>query len=97
MRRDEALDLLWCHREEIIHRFSVKALYLFGSVARDQATNDSDVDALVEFDGLPTFKRFMGLKLYLEDLFDRPVDLVTRKALKSWARTSVEQEAIRAA
>ena len=60
IRRDGALTLLERHRDERVRRFSIKALYLFGSVARDEAMPASEVDALVEFDGSPTFKRFMA-------------------------------------
>ncbi|MBI2939097.1 MAG: metallopeptidase family protein, partial [Chloroflexi bacterium] len=55
--------------------FGVKSLALFGSVARDEAGPESDVDVLVEFDGPPTFDQYIGLKLYLEDLLGAHVDL----------------------
>ena len=55
---------------------------MFGSVARNEATAQSDVDVLVDFDGPATFDAFMGLKLLLEDTLRTRVDLVTRAALK---------------
>jgi len=78
-------------------RFGVRFLALFGSVARDEAAGESDVDVLVEFDGPATFERYMGLKFHLEDLLGRRVDLVTRRALRQELRPAVEQEAIRVA
>jgi predicted nucleotidyltransferase len=42
-------------------------LALFGSVARDEATAESDVDLLVEFEGGATFDRYMDLKFFLEE------------------------------
>lgn len=92
MRQDEIIRLL-SERQAEIQRFGVRSLALFGSVARDMAREDSDVDILVEFDGPPGFGRFMDLKFFLEDLLGRRVDLVTRKALKPRLRTRVEEEA----
>lgn len=96
MRRDEALAVLRAHRGDL-ERFGVKSLALFGSVARDEAEPDSDLDLLLEFEGAGTFDRYMGLKLYLEDLLGSRVDLVMRKALKARMLPSVEREAVRVA
>jgi len=93
MRRDEILRSLREHRAEL-ERFGVKSLAFFGSVARDEAQEDSDVDILVEFTEPPGFIRFMDLRFFLEDLLGCRVDLVTRKALKPRLRSRVEKEAI---
>ena len=69
MRRADVIALIAVHRDEIIDRFAVRSLSLFGSVARDEARADSDVDLLVEFEGPTTFDGHMGLLVYLEDLF----------------------------
>lgn len=71
------------------------SLALFGSVARNEAGPDSDVDLLVTFAAPPTFDRFMDLKFYLEDLLGRRADLVTAAALKPRLKAIVEREAIR--
>lgn len=96
MRRDEVLATIRNHWNEI-ETFNVQALFLFGSVARDEARPDSDIDLLVEFAGPATFDGYMGLKIYLEDLFGCSVDLVTHRALKPRLRPMVEKEAIRVA
>jgi predicted nucleotidyltransferase len=96
MGRNEILQILNDHKAEL-KRFGVGSLALFGSTARDEAGTDSDVDILVEFDGAPSFGRFMDLKFYLEDLLGCPVDLVTRRALKPRLRTRVEEEAVHVA
>jgi predicted nucleotidyltransferase len=93
MRRNEVLRLLSAHRADL-RKFGVRSLAFFGSVARDEARPDSDVDILVEFVKPPGFSRFMDLKFYLEDLLASPVDLVTQKALKPRLRTQIEKEAI---
>ncbi len=94
MNRDEVLDLLQAHKKILSQRFGVSALTLFGSIARDQAKDDSDVDILVRFGGPATSKAYFGVQFYLEDLLGRPVDLVTDKALRAEFRPYVEREAI---
>ncbi len=96
MRRAEALAILHAHRTDL-EPFGVKSLALFGSVARDEAGPESDLDLLLEFEGAATFDRYMGLKLLLEDLLGCRVDLVMRKALKARMLPSVEREAVRVA
>lgn len=70
-------------------------LALFGSVVRDSARADSDVDILVSFDGPVTSSRYLGVQFSLEDLLGRRVDLVTDKALRPGLRPYVERGAVR--
>jgi len=79
---------------QLFETFQIKSLALFGSIARDEATEASDLDFLVEFEGAATFDRYMDLKFSLEDLFGKPVDLVTRRSLKPQIAESVLEEAI---
>ena len=76
---------------------SVASLSLFGSVARGDSTEDSDIDLLVRFDGSASFDRYMDLKLFLEDLLERRVDLVTEQALREEIRAHVQQDLLRVA
>jgi len=94
MRRDDVLHLLTQARPELTRLFAVKRLCLFGSTARDEAREDSDVDILVEFEGPATFDGYFGLLHYLEGLLGHPVDLVTENGLKERLRPQVEKEAI---
>ena len=94
MNRDEVLDLLRDHKATLSQRFGVAELSLFGSFARDQATDDSDIDILVQFDGPTTSKRFFGAQFYIEDLLGRRVDLVTEKALRAELRPFVERKIV---
>ncbi len=94
MDKQQALDVLHAHRAEIIRRFGVKQLALFGSTARGEARPDSDVDVLVDFREGATLRGYMGLKFYLEELLNQPVDLVTQQALRKELRPYVEKEAI---
>jgi uncharacterized protein len=91
MGRDEVIELLRAHRAEI-DAFGVKSLALFGSVARDEARPDSDVDVLVEFEGPTTFRRRVGLLMYLEELLGRKVDLATPRMLTSRIVANVERD-----
>lgn len=94
--RSEILDTLEQHRDAI-RVYGVTSLRLFGSSARDEATSESDVDLLVGFEATPSFSHFMKLRIYLEDLLGRKVDLVTESGLKERVRPLVEQDAIRVA
>ena len=78
-------------------RFGVKSLALFGSVARNQATEASDLDFIVDFEGPVTFDRYMDLKIFLEDLFDKKIDLAIEDSLKAQIRQKVFEEAINVA
>ena len=78
-------------------RFGVRDLSVFGSVARDEAGEGSDVDVLVDFDGPATFDGFMGLRALLEDTLRVRVDLVTRSALRPRLKARIEAEARRVA
>jgi len=91
--RDFVLSTLKEHSEDI-KNLGVKTLALFGSTARNEATTDSDLDFLVEFKAELTFKRYMKLKFFLEDLFNKNVDLVIKTDLKPQIRESVINEAI---
>ena len=94
MNRQTVLTRLTGSIKEIRQRFSVKALSIFGSIARDEASDDSDVDVLVVFDQKANFDGFMELKFYLEELLGTGVDLVTDKALRPQVRRAIEGEII---
>jgi len=77
--------------------FGVASLHLFGSVARGDADESSDIDLLVAFDGPATFDQYMDLKLYLEDLLGRRVDLVTERGLRDEIRPHLVGDLLRVA
>ena len=65
--------------------FGVRKIGIFGSFARDEATSNSDVDVLVEFDpDRKTFDNFMNLSFFLEDILQRRVELVTTSSLSPY-------------
>ena len=71
--------------------FGVGEIGIFGSYARDEACEESDIDILVEFDG-PVGWEFLDLKDHLEELLDIEVDLVTKKALKPGMKQRILEE-----
>jgi predicted nucleotidyltransferase len=83
-------------KEGTLRRLGVRRLGLFGSVARDEAREASDLDFVVELDE-KTFDRYMDLKLYLEELFGCPVDLVLADSIKPRLRSTILDEAVYAA
>lgn len=70
----------------ILERYGVIKASLFGSLARDEATEDSDIDLLVEIKKNISLFDFIGLKLDLEEALGKKVDLVEFKAIKPLLR-----------
>ncbi|QTP56234.1 nucleotidyltransferase family protein [Billgrantia sulfidoxydans] len=95
MNRTETLQLLREHLPTLSSEYGVTSLSLFGSMSRNEARDDSDIDILVSFEGPATSAHYFGVQFYLEDLLGHPVDLVTDKALRPELRPHVEREAVR--
>lgn len=95
MNRDEVVSLLRANGEWLRKEFGVKSLALFGSVARDEASPESDVDLLVEFDRPTGYFGLVRCQLRLEELLGCPVDLGTPGTLRPAMRQRIDKEAIR--
>jgi uncharacterized protein len=79
---NDFMDQLKSKLDEIKHLFMVKNLGIYGSFAKGNLNQSSDIDVLVEFEhGHKTLDNLMGLKYYLEGLFQKEVDIVTKEAL----------------
>lgn len=87
------IDILKSHEREIKEKFGVRRIGLFGSFARGEQKDTSDVDILVEFEE-PTFDNFMNLAFFLEDLFGRRVELVTPDSLSPYIAPYVKKEVV---
>jgi len=94
LSKDKALAILTRLKPELMKRFSVTRLALFGSTVNDRAQVDSDVDIMVAFAGPATSERYFGVQFLLEDELGRHVDLVTEKALRPELRPFIKREAI---
>lgn len=81
MTREEFFARIEPHRAEL-EAASVKRIGVFGSVARNEARPDSDVDVLVEFHETPDLIDFISFKERLEEILGTSVDLATPRALK---------------
>ncbi len=97
MKRNDVLRILQKERQELIDRYNISTLSVFGSVARDDARQDSDVDILVEFSQPIGLFQFIELQQRLESLLGSKVDLGTPRSLKPRIKEQVLQEAIRVA
>lgn len=71
-----------------LRKMGVERIGLFGSYARDEADPASDIDILVRL-SQPSFRTFMGVKFYLEELLEHPVDLVLEDSLRDELRLTV--------
>jgi predicted nucleotidyltransferase len=65
---------------------------IFGSIARNEATEESDIDILVDFDSKKGLFGFADLKFYLEEILGCRVDLVTKRALHPALKTRILSE-----
>ncbi len=79
-------------KKELAKKYSVKKIGIFGSFARDDANERSDVDILVEYNESPGFFEFIELEDYLKEKLGRNVDLATKNALKPSIRKRVLSE-----
>jgi predicted nucleotidyltransferase len=96
--RDAVLAVLRANRGRLAGTYGVRDLQLFGSVARGDATETSDVDLIVEFDpDRITLSTFLDFTDDLEALLGRRVDVVSLPKLTPRLRAQVEAEAIRVA
>ena len=78
-----------------LRSFGVRRIAVFGSVARNAATTDSDIDILADFPrGQVTPAKLFGLQDFLEDLFQRKVDVITVNSLKPYSRDLVMRDAV---
>jgi uncharacterized protein len=93
MKRDDVLATIATHQKQL-QEMGVKSLNLFGSVARDEARLDSDVDFLVEFNRPGGLFQLLQVQYYLEDILGASVDLGTEDALREHLREPVLKDVI---
>jgi predicted nucleotidyltransferase len=79
---------------EICRRNDVDRLSIFGSIARGEATEDSDIDLLVHFATPKSLLTIIGLEEQIEAAVGKPVDLLTEAALSPYLRESILQDLV---
>lgn len=95
--RDRAMRILRNTMPALQERFGVVSVRLFGSLARDEAGPQSDVDILVEFSGPVSLFVLAELREFLMEALGRPVDVGTEGSLRPRIREAVVAEAVRVA
>ena len=91
MRRQDIERILKEQKKYLSDKYFVERIGIFGSYSRDEQTEKSDIDILVEFKR-PVGFEFLDLKDYLESLFQKQVDLVTTNALKPLMKDDIMNE-----
>lgn len=96
MKRSEAIEKLK-NQADAIRALGATSLYLFGSVARDEAGPQSDLDLFIDYDPTKKFSLvdLSGLKIFLEEEFSTDVDVTTRNSLHPRLKDKIEASAIR--
>lgn len=95
MDRDRIIEILREHRPSLERR-GVHHAALFRSVARGEQGPNSDIDILIDIGDRPDLDvyQYVGLQDYIAELFDGPVDVVSRQGLKDYVRSSVLADAV---
>ena len=96
MNRETILTYLAAHKDEFEERFGIAPLALFGSFARDEAGEASDIDLLIRYSNSATdaYTNKRSLKMLLEKQFHRSVDLANEKCLKPFVRENILRDAV---
>ncbi|MEI6292550.1 MAG: nucleotidyltransferase family protein [Methanomicrobiales archaeon] len=92
--REEVMARLRSLKEEIASRYDVREIGIFGSVARGEDDQKSDIDLLVEFGPDADLITFIGLWQYLEEAFGTKIDLVSKGGLRSDMRDAVMRDLV---
>ena len=91
--REEYIALIASHAGELQNTFGITSLRIFGSVARNEHHEGSDVDVYVEMP--PKFFLVVRLKAYLEELLDNPVDIIRKhQHLNPFLLKEIEKDGI---
>jgi uncharacterized protein len=91
--RDEIINCLAANKELLQSKFPLKSIALFGSYARNEQNENSDIDVLVEFQQ-PVGFEFIELLEDLEKIFNHKVDLISKKGVKAHYLPYIEDDAI---
>jgi predicted nucleotidyltransferase len=94
MDSQEVLTKLRELKPTITARYKVREISLFGSFVREEQGVSSDIDLFAEFEDNADLFDLIGLALYLEEILQRPVDVVPKQALRAELRESVLHQAV---
>ena len=94
MTKVDIVNFLSSHKQELQEKFGITKLALFGSYARDEQTEDSDIDIAVEIQSQNKFRSFFSLKAYLEEHLNHSVDLGIESTFKPIVKQYIEKDII---
>ncbi len=94
MTKEEILSFLKYKKSFLSQRFGVKSIALFGSYAKDEQNEDSDIDIAVEIESENKFKSFFDLKYYLEEHLKKRVDLGIESTIKPIVKEHIKDDII---
>ncbi|HNS33362.1 MAG TPA: nucleotidyltransferase family protein [bacterium] len=90
LSKKEIMEILGKNKEMLL-KYDVKKIGLFGSFVRNEQKPESDIDLFVEFEK-PSFDNFMGVSYYLENLFGRRIEILTPAGVESIRIKQIKEE-----
>ncbi len=91
---EEVKAILREHKAEVVQKYRVREIGIFGSFARGDQSRTSDVDILVDYNGIPDLFEFINLERYLQRLLRKKVDLVRKPAIRKELKDRILKEVI---
>ena len=91
---EEARAILKEHKGEVVRRYRVSELGIFGSFVRGEQKRRSDIDILVEYEEVPDLFEFINLERYLQRLLRKKIDLVRKEAIRPELKNRILSEVI---
>jgi len=93
-KKEEVISVLKEKRSDLIQKYHITRIGIFGSVIRDEAGPGSDIDILVDFSDDASLLDHSGLKIYLEKIFGEPVDVVPERAIRAELRNPILSDVV---
>ncbi len=94
MTKAYIIDFLSNNKQELQKKYGITKIGLFGSYARDEANDESDIDIAVEIDSDNKFRSFFGLKYFIENGLNHQIDLGIESSLKPIAKDTILRDII---
>lgn len=92
MTLDDLKNIISAHRQELLEKYYIKSIGVFGSYARGEQTEESDVDLLVEFNTEIDFFLIFDLEEYISKLLNKKVEVFTENTLKPFVLPYVKND-----
>jgi len=91
---NEIKEKLSVHKDELLTKYRVKEIGIFGSYAREAQKESSDIDIMVTFEKIPGLLKFLELENHLSDLLGLDVDLVRKEAIREELKESILRDTV---